>query len=817
MLVSGCASTLQNGWSDFNAYFNTYYNAKTSFERGVDQIENQAADINPERPVRIHQEPVQAGRQEFNEAIEKSADILRFHPTSRYTDNAIEIIGQSYFYQEQYFSASQKFLELYNTTQNDLRRQNAILWRGRSMLELESYDEGLSYLKAQLFSSDYDWDRVIEAEIKLVIAQLHVYNREWEDAELYLAEGKEEISDRELLARAHFLHGQVLEKLERYDEAFASYDLAVHRKNTEYDVTYHAMLKKAQVSRELQDYQYAYDFLVSMTRDDKYFEFMDELLYEVARTLQKSGDYRGAQGEYDHLLNQTMSTPTRETMAKTFYGLAEIHRDYFNDYRTASAYFDSSAQQATDLNRLPEDFNASLLSSTYGSYTDLVNREQRLDSLLWLGSLPEAKFDSVITTIREQKILEMEQQEQQQQRAGDRLVSVDDVQVTDAAEDTENGFLNHMNPQIMAQVSQTFRAYWGPRPLVDNWRRAEAVRFAALNRSRNNNSGDSEIEDLSDDEIMEEMLAEQGGETGNEVHVDISEVPFTEEARAESRERIAETHYEIGNVFFLTLNMPDSARTRYERVLDQYPNSRIAPQAMYSLSETYRSEGDTLRARDIAITLVDQHPQSKYARQIAESHSIALDYEPEDTEMTRQDSLNQEYNKILDELDESNRRENAGKLKSFAYAYKDSDKAPRALYRAATEYLELARLDSLYHEKLAEQDQAEQIRHKHELRFTSLQDSSQVMLQDTTQLSEEEYSYWASIADSTHTPPEISNSFPYEGAHWDSARTLLTEISQNYPGFTSINRVKILNEEIGKEEEEEDINVDVEDEVEGPH
>lgn len=792
LFVSGCSSTLQSGWSDFNAYFNTYYNAKTSFDRGIHQIESQRENINPERPIRIHQIPVQAGRQDFEKAIEKSADILRFHPTSRYVDNAIEIIGQSYFYQGQYFSASQKFLELYSTSPSNTKKQQAIYWRGRSLLELESYNEGLTYLKAQLYSSDYDWDREIEAEIKLVIGQLHVYNREWEDAELYISEAKQEVRNRKLLARAHFLHGQVLEKLGRYDDAFESYDLATHRANPEFSVTFNAKRKKAQVARKMEEYQWSYDFFVSMTRDDKYFEFLGDLLYEVARTLHESGDYKGAQEEYTYLLRQNLSTPSRETTAKTFYGLAEIHKNYYNDYQKAAAYYDSSAQQATDLTRLPEEFDARLMATSYGNYTDLVNRAQRLDSLLWLGSLPEAEFDSVIASITQEKIREMEQRMEQQQRADDFFVAGDDLDITDAATDTENGFLNHRNPQIMNQVSLTFRAYWGNRPLVDDWRRAEAVRLAVINRN-NSRNGDREGSDMSDEET-EEML-EMQNTPANQVVVDISDIPFTGEERAESKEQIASTYYEIGNVFFLTLNIPDSAKNRYHKVLERFPDSKLAPQALYSLSETYRSVDDSVKAREIADDLVEKYPRSNFAQRIAERHGIVLDYDPGETVLTRQDSLNQKYRELVDDLDNGNVRENAEKLKNFAHAYRDSDKASQALFRAATDYLTLARKDSSYQKRFDEINRINKRWELKQLEFNELKQTSYEMLEDTT-LTGEEYQQWRSLSDSTLAPPDLSDYFLYEGAYWDSARVVLADISENFPGFSAIRRVERLREEI---------------------
>jgi hypothetical protein len=115
------------------------------------------------------------------------------------------------------------------------------------------------------------------------------------------------------------------------------------------------------------------------------------------------------------------------------------------------------------------------MSRSYGEYSRLQGEVYRLDSLLWLGQLSEAEFDSVIAEVREQKLAEIEQQEREQRRQQMVTVADMDEMGTQADEDTDNGFLNHKNQQLMMQNRQAFQAFWGARPLVDDWRRMEAV------------------------------------------------------------------------------------------------------------------------------------------------------------------------------------------------------------------------------------------------------------------------------------------------------------------------------------------------------
>lgn len=673
--------------------------------------------INPERPVRVHTTPRSVGQNDFEHAIQKSADVIRFHPQSRWVDNAIEIIGMSYFYQQQYFSADQKFVELLGTTSDPELRQRAILWRGRAALELENYVEGINYAQSRLFSTEFNWDPEIAAELKLVIAQLFVARGEYDDAEVYVAEALPDIRDRNLEMRSHFLHGQLLELQERYDEAFEAYNRATHQSNPNYDLIYHAELKLGIVARKQGEIDWAYEHFSSMRRDDRHYEYIAAIEYEIARTLQIQDRFTEARAMYGQILDRRVQNPSREVQAKIYYGIAEIYRDFYLDYEMTAAYFDSSAGLATNHERLPEGFDADILARSYGDYTRYSREIRHLDSLLWLGGLSQAELDSVVENIRQQKIAEMEAEARAQQRS--QLISVDGIDEAGAQADeqTDNGFLNHRNPAVMQQMSQAFMAYWGQRPLVDDWRRIERVRE---NLIRQFEEEGEEIADI--DEAVEEELAPQT----QTIEVDLSEVPFSEVDREETRRRIASYEYEIGNVFYTSLAMPDSAAVYYRSVMNHYPDSDLAPQAIYSLSELYESEGDSVNALQYAMQLVDFYPGTIFAERVAER--FHLDREVPDYEMTRADSISYSYESIKN-MDRSPER--ATKLRELSLKYPDDDIAAEALYRSLLDFVETAREDETYEYRMNELNLVRTIWEQAKSEKQILRDSVRAMLADS--------------------------------------------------------------------------------------
>jgi cellulose synthase operon protein C len=115
VVLAGCSSGSFVGqrFDDFTAYYNTFYNARKSFREGTEALRTATPSIDRTRYLAVY--PVPEGRaqqQKFEGAIKKSADVLRKHPGSKWADDALMLIGQSYFYTGQYVAAEQKFREI---------------------------------------------------------------------------------------------------------------------------------------------------------------------------------------------------------------------------------------------------------------------------------------------------------------------------------------------------------------------------------------------------------------------------------------------------------------------------------------------------------------------------------------------------------------------------------------------------------------------------------------------------------------------------------------------------------------------------------
>lgn len=682
VLFTACGTSVKSSWTNFRAYYNTYYNAKKNFREGYRKVSQQKLNLNPEQPIRIHPQPVKAGDEEFTKAIDKGATILRKFPDSKWVDDALALIGKSYFFKEEYFSADQKFQELYRTTDNASMRHEAVIWRGRVFLETGLFAQGINYIKSELEDTGEEWEPAVRAEALALLAEYNTRLEQPRQAIAYLEQCLPVLEERMLQARGYFLYGQLLEEQGKLDQAFEAYR-KVPGLHPPYELVSLAERKEAEVSRESGNLKRALDIYTDMSRDDKNFDIRPDLYYEIARTQQARGNYDEAEQIYNRVLHQSINPPNRETAAKAYYGLAEVFRYHYRNFAGAAAYYDSASSQNADPEKVPESFNAGGLARSFGQYARLKSSSYRLDSLLWLGSLPSAQFDSVLQRIRERKRSEMEQQLRERQQQSNTLVNITENGGRATADQSrESGFLNYRNPKQLADARRQFEAYWGGRPLVDDWRRVEAV------RQFRQNGGDT----AAVTEAQEQVTREEEGV--RQVEIDLSEIPFTDEAKAKTRKELARIRYELGNVFFLSLDMPDSAQVYYRSVIDRFPRSSYAPQAMYSLVELNLINNKPDTARTWAEKLLNQYPQTVYAMRAADRMKFEKDRDRQDGMSI--DSTRFEYNQRLDSLVTFLAVRSARKWQKFAEDGAWPDIAGRALLNAARRYLEASQREPGY-------------------------------------------------------------------------------------------------------------------------
>ncbi len=718
VLATGCGrgSFIGSRLDNFTAYYNTFYNAEKSFDEGVKTIRQGAQSLPVDQNVYLPifgSEERAAQTKPFDDAIKKSADVLREHADSKWVDDALLLIGKSYFYLQNYVGAEQKFREV--MTLDSRLDDEARFWLARTLIAGEQFDEAAAHLQESLIREGRSkrW----EPRLRLALGELYVRRSGWDDAARELEAGLTDVRDNDLAARAQLLLGQVYETLARYDDAVAAYD-RVSTYNPFYELAYAAQVSAVRVEGLHGDPDEALRKLRRMERDGKNYANRAELAYLRGRVYQAMGRAEDALDTYDRLLYDSDAN-INAVRGRVHYALGILHRDLFLDYALAAAYFDTASSA---LRNVPSQSNRSRAGAgvgaaaaaqpasapaaitdgeeqarIFGSFARVMGDVSRMDSLLYLGSLDEEAFQQVVLELRQRRAEELtaqrialERQQAEQLFAGgfdergdggggNRLGFNPNTNTgATTAQTGAAGFLFHKDPIRMQEGVAGFEQRWGRRPLVPNWRRLDAI--TGVGAAAAGPQGEAEGK------------ATPGLAGVGLPEVDVSSVPRDVAAQEEMRARRAVARYELGNVLFLAMGRPDSAAVWYRKVIEEDSDEPVAQRAFYALAEVQRALRDTLAAEGLYRTILDRYPNSDFAGRARERLGITQ------AQITASDSLalaEDAYARAYDHWQRHAFQQSLDEMVEVAAHYRETDVAPRALFAAGTIYMEWAARDSL--------------------------------------------------------------------------------------------------------------------------
>ena len=605
--LPGCrsGSALHDRYNDFRAYYNTYYNASRALEDGEQTLARTTA-VDRGQLIDVFPTPEAGGTSgPFQEAIDKSADLLRERPTSKWADDALLVIGKAYFYQRNLAGAEQKFRETMAAAEiaGDRRLgDEARFWLGRTYAAGDRYDEGVAVLEQGL--ADADGDRRWTGRMRLALGELYARAGRWDAAADALREGAEPEGDADVAARAYVLLGQAEEHAERWDAAADAYAQALER-NPDYELAFAAQVGRAlvlgldagQTDRAVQDVR-------QMRADDKNYERRAELALAEARLRASAGERGPALALFRSVLYDDGARAQGPVAGEAHYRLGEFYRDALDDYVRASAHFDSAATTLRSPavgRRLARGAIVGVgdQARTYAVVASAASRIAEADSLLALGALDETAFRARIDAIevgRRRVFLEEQRRLDAARTAaafqeGGGVVFTGDGGATarprvpgGAPSGQAGGFLSYRDPASVQAGRIAFEQRWGTRPLVPNWRRRAAV--------------------LAGDVASTQGLVSDRGTGGlglgdGPPPLDLSRVPRTPAKREELTVQLAGLRYELANAFFLSLGRPDTAAVLYRTILSETPGAPVAARARYALAEIERAAGRDAAARPL--------------------------------------------------------------------------------------------------------------------------------------------------------------------------------------------------------------------------
>lgn len=179
--------------------------------------------------------------------------------------------------------------------------------------------------------------------------------------------------------------------------------------------------------------------------------------------------------------------------------------------------------------------------------------------------------------------------------------------------------------------------------------------------------------------ILMEMRQLEGSDFDSTLYIVKEDPPF-EQKPIKSRlttdsllSSIVEAKYNLGNLYFSELEIPDSAYKYYKRVLIEHPDSKLYPRTLYAMGAYYLTQDDKQKADSLFNIVYDNYKEDKIVNAAAEKlgkSQIDLEVDPA-----------QEMFFVAEDIYDSSRYNKAIlTLKELADKYPESVYAAKSLY-----------------------------------------------------------------------------------------------------------------------------------------
>ncbi|SCC28847.1 Tetratricopeptide (TPR) repeat [Chitinophaga costaii] len=484
-------------------------------------------------------------------------------------------------------------------------RNDAFLWRARTLLEQENYDEVRSLINVLI--NDPNYPKRLQPGLAEVQAYSLYRQEKYAEAIAPLRKAADTKGDKYAKARMRFILGQLYQRFHKRDSALAEYHHVVALKPDPI-MDFQARLAIAGMNAGASggSLEQSMAILQNMLKKDRFTIYHDIIYYNMALL----------QAEYKHppeaiaLLQKSLRAGSDNMFQRTmtYKALADI---YYNgkDYTQARKYYDSTATFMT-----PDFAEAKLVNTRKNVLDDVVKKKaiiRQEDSLQRIAAMSEPDRVKYLQVL----VAQLKQQATQQELAanspgnnynynpnlpGQQLVSGVPMPGNNSI-DANQAEWYFYNPNSKSVGFTEFKKRWGNRPLADNWQRSSAGTPVSLEPKPDATIDPALLltSDVKPDSISAQLL--------------VKNLPLTTEKLQASRVKQQDAMFDLGKIYHDKLEDAQMAIETYDSLLIKYPDHPKKEEVLYSLYIWYGQLNQQDRSNKYKQIILTQYPTSNFA------------------------------------------------------------------------------------------------------------------------------------------------------------------------------------------------------------
>ena len=647
LFLSGCSV-----WDNFTTYFNLYYNTATLFEDAESEILSQKRDLFSNDPLVISG----TAKTSLIKVIEKSSKLLQFNATSSYVDEALIMLGKSFYYQGNYQKSKRKFEELLATDiDDDEIITEADLWIAKNSFELRENTKALKLLEdVRTKSVEEGYDDIIKdsyiQEIKYRLRE-----KDYPKAIALANEFADAYDNDQMRAQIYFELGNLYTLIEENDNAILAYE-KVFNYSPDFDLEIIATIKYADALRNGGQTQKALDVFEDIRTKDKYLNSYNEIDFEIGKTLIALGEFNKAMDQF--IIVDTTYKNTPFASASNFE-MGELFRTKFMNYDSAGYYFSKAVSSNLPKEYVDEAKSNNLLFAKYSKLRGEINKFEK--QLYYSQNLEIFQKDSSEYLADSLKIMDEFLAQKEMEDIWKNVV-VDTSSIIDSSFIKDSLFVKDSLAQVDSLVQIGEISAFDTTGLESRLTQlSNQKRIDAINEKKNKdflairNQGQVRLDSLNFKGNPPKRLS----------------IPIDS-----AKSIISKNNLELGNLFLTELNVPDSAYNLYKQNLEEYSSTNYHPNTLYAMGSYYLTVNEKQKADSLFKIIYDNYKDRSIVNAAANKLQLPL-------VDLKFDPAKDSYASAEDLMLSGDFRTSVSKFFNIYTNYPKSSLAPQALYASA--------------------------------------------------------------------------------------------------------------------------------------
>lgn len=534
-------------------------------------------------------------------------------------------------------------------------RNDAFIWQIRNFLAQDQFAEAASLIVT--LRNDPVFPKRLQNDLHEVQAFWFYKQKMWDSAAAHLSQALSNATNLQEKARWEYLAAQLYEMSGNHKEAEKYYGKVITH-TTDLVLEIYARLATIRADKDggEKNIEKNAEELVKMAKRDKYEEYRDIIYYMAAQMMLEANNIDQAMALLKKSTEYTGNDPAQRN--KAFLQLAELSFQK-KMYRQAYNYYDSVNIADPSLSN-PEEITARKKSlGIIATHIEIIYRQ---DSLQRIAALPEEERKEYVKQLVKQLRKQQGLKDEKPASTSSPFATQNESLFPSAQTKGEWYFYNAASK---TRGLNEFKAKWGNRPNVDNWRRSAAIMgmTATPGTQPGGQGGQGGAAPVST-ELTFEALYEN--------------LPLTEKDLKRSNDSLQNALFTLGKAYIQEIEECKLGTETLEQLRTRFAGFQPMDEVLFNLYYCYNKTGETARAAAIKKLMTEQHSYSNLTTIVATGKNPVI---------TQKDLATKTYEDIYDMFIEGRFNDARAAKKAADEKYGKHYWTPQLLYIEAVYYV----------------------------------------------------------------------------------------------------------------------------------